>query len=121
LVIDDEPMVAEAASRMLRSRGHRVKVETAPLEVLSWWRDRRSEFDIVVCDVVMPEMRGPELIARLSEEGGAPSVLFMSGYNEDETLTKADITVLAKPFTVSALEEAITRVLAQKSVHSRQY
>lgn len=117
LLIDDEPLVAEAASRMLRSRGHRVTVATAPLDVLSWWRERGAEFDLVVCDVVMPEMRGPELIKRLSLTGGAPPVLFVSGYNEDEMLTNADITVLAKPFTVGGLEAAIARVLARSSVN----
>lgn len=112
LVVDDEPMVAEATRRMLTSRGHRVTVATSPSDVLALWPSRAKDFDIVVCDVVMPEMRGPELVQHLSEQGHAPRVLFMSGYNEEAALTRSKIPVLAKPFSLVALENAIAQVLA---------
>lgn len=112
LVVDDEPMVAEATRRMLTSRGHHVTVATSPSEVLALWPSRAKDFDIVVCDVVMPEMRGPELVQRLATQGRAPRVLFMSGYNEETALTRSQIPVLAKPFSLIAMENAITLVLA---------
>jgi two-component system cell cycle sensor histidine kinase/response regulator CckA len=112
LVVDDEPMVAEATRRMLTSQGHRVTVATSPSDVLALWPSKANEFDVVVCDVVMPEMRGPELVQQLSLLGHAPRVLFMSGYNEEAALTRSPIPVLAKPFSLSALENAIAQVLA---------
>src|SRR5690606_20781946 len=62
LIIDDEAMVAEAARRMLASRGHRVHVATSPDEALVVWDVLKDDLDVVVCDVVMLDTHGPDLI-----------------------------------------------------------
>jgi two-component system, cell cycle sensor histidine kinase and response regulator CckA len=112
LIVDDEPMVAEAARRMLSARTHVVYVATSPDEAVAVWSQHKSELDLVLCDVVMPEMRGPELVRRLSENNTSPRVLFMSGYNDEATFAELEHPVLAKPFNLLALEQAIERVVS---------
>jgi CheY-like chemotaxis protein len=107
LVIDDEPMVADVTRRMLKSRGHSVWVATTPGEVLSLWAERGASIDLVICDVAMAQLRGPELIARLSETGVPPRVLFITGYSEEAVHSELQHPVLSKPFTASALLRAI--------------
>ncbi|HEX2732523.1 MAG TPA: ATP-binding protein [Polyangiaceae bacterium] len=119
LVIDDEPMVAEATRRLLASRGHRLRVATSASDALGIWAKHGAEIELVICDVVMPQMRGPELITRLAAErlerwsSTPPRVLFMSGYNEEATHAGLGKQVLAKPFTLSALEAAIEAAMTE--------
>jgi signal transduction histidine kinase/CheY-like chemotaxis protein len=112
LVIDDEPMVAEATRRMLASRGHRVHVAVSPSEAVVVWDVLKHEVDLVICDVVMPEVHGPDLIEQLTASGQGPKVVFMSGYNEDATNAKL-AAVLAKPFSLSGLEAAIDQAMTR--------
>jgi len=112
LVIDDERMVADVTRRMLERRGHRVHVAIHPREALAVWADRSQDIDLVICDVVMAEQRGPELVARLAESGVQPRVLFITGYSEEAVRYELGHPVLSKPFTASALWTAINAILS---------
>ncbi|HEX6245434.1 MAG TPA: response regulator, partial [Polyangiales bacterium] len=109
-VIDDETSVADVTRRMLEIRGHNVQVATQPEEALRIWRAEGSTFALVICDVAMARMRGPELIARLEQEGAAPRVLFITGYSEEAVRSELGHPVLAKPFTATALWNAVSEV-----------
>jgi len=111
LVIDDERMVADVTRRMLERRGHRVHVAVHPREALAVWAERGKEIDLVICDVVMAEQRGPELVARLAESGVQPRVLFITGYSEEAVRYELGHPVLSKPFTAPALWTAINAIL----------
>jgi two-component system cell cycle sensor histidine kinase/response regulator CckA len=107
LVVDDEPMIADVTRRMLEAKGHTVQTATKPDEVFEIWAQQRGAIDLVVCDVVMRHMRGPELITRLSEGGPAPRVLFITGYSEEAVSSTLAHPVLAKPFNAAALRRAV--------------
>ncbi|HYQ15042.1 MAG TPA: PAS domain-containing protein [Polyangiaceae bacterium] len=111
LVIDDEPMVGEVTRRMLVARGHVVSVAKQPQEALAIWAERGAAIDLVICDVVMAEMRGPELVERLAEIGPQPRVLFITGYSEEAVRSELGHPVLAKPFTAAALWRALGEAL----------
>jgi len=111
LVIDDEPMVGEVTRRMLVARGHVVSVAKQPQEALAIWEERGAAIDLVICDVVMAEMRGPELVERLAEIGPQPRVLFITGYSEEAVRSELGHPVLAKPFTAAALWRALGEAL----------
>jgi signal transduction histidine kinase len=107
LVIDDEPMIADVTRRMLVARGHSVHVASRPDEALAIWSERGGAIDLVICDVVMAQMRGPELVARLAAGGTSPRVLFITGYSEEAACSALGHPVLGKPFTAAALWGAI--------------
>jgi CheY-like chemotaxis protein len=70
--------------------------------------------NLVISDVIMPEMTGPELIKILKEKRGDFAVLFVTGYvgdNESDTLIGHEL--LRKPFTVAALAMAVAAALSQ--------
>jgi CheY-like chemotaxis protein len=115
LVIDDEPMIAHVTQRILTSRGHVVRVASQPPEALAIWAEHGKLIDVVLCDVAMAQMRGPELIACLSQTGVTPRVLFMTGYSEEATRSELGHPVLAKPFTAGALLDAIQDIVSAES------
>jgi two-component system cell cycle sensor histidine kinase/response regulator CckA len=110
LVVDDEDTVAEVTRRMLTSLGHTVQVATRIDDVRVIWQEWGSRLDLLICDVVMPEMKGPELVERLVGASTRPRVLFITGYSEETT--RLAHPVLGKPFTFSALTSAIEAALA---------
>lgn len=116
LLVEDEPSLREMVERILERAGHQVILAESSPHALRLAREG-GRFDLVLTDVVMPEMSGPELAARLSEHDPSLPVLFMSGYPDridQEGTLDPDAPFLAKPFTPDGLIEAVRRVLDGK-------
>ncbi len=111
LVVDDEPRVSDVTAKMLEVLGHRVEVVHTPEAALTIWANQTTAFDLVICDIAMPSMRGTTLVKRLAEVGPEPRVLFITGYSDEATDQTRDHLVLAKPFLVAALNKAIDEVM----------
>jgi two-component system cell cycle sensor histidine kinase/response regulator CckA len=114
LVLDDEQAVANVTQLILEAHGHTVQGVSHPVEALRIWAEQHTRIDLVICDVVMSHMRGPELVARLSQAGATPRVLFITGYSEEAVRAGLGHPVLAKPFTAAALLRAIDDVVAAR-------
>jgi two-component system cell cycle sensor histidine kinase/response regulator CckA len=110
LVVDDETNVSEVTRRILELRGHIVEVASEPELALAIWAERGHRIDLVLCDVVMAHMRGPELVARMAALGPRPRVLFVTGYSEEAVQARLGDPVLNKPYTTDALLTAIADV-----------
>jgi len=112
LLVEDDPRVRSATVEALEDLDYQpVACENAE-EALSAF-DRQG-FDLVISDVIMPGMTGPELIRLLKRRYPDLGVLFVTGYvgdGEGEDLVGYDL--LRKPFTVNALAEAVTTALAR--------
>lgn len=80
----------------------------------------QEPFDLVLSDVVMPEVDCPELVARLRAKGKATRFLLMSGYAGDALDRRCDpveqLPLIAKPFSPKQLREAVAKVLAATAV-----
>jgi two-component system, cell cycle sensor histidine kinase and response regulator CckA len=113
LVVDDEPAIGTAVARLLK-RNHTV-FESCPRRALE--RVMAGErFDLVLCDVRMPEMNGPELLSAL--QGRAPdqarAFVFMTGALDERSeadLGRLGVPVLQKPFNRDTLREFISNQL----------
>ena len=117
LLVEDEDAVRMFSSRALRNKGYTVLEASsgeAALEVLD---KEGGNVDLVVTDVVMPEMDGPTLARRIGERQPNLKVIFISGYTEDKFKHQldidADIHFLPKPFTLKQLAGKVKDVLDQ--------
>jgi PAS domain S-box-containing protein len=112
LVVDDEPALRQAVVEVLRTAGYKVfEAQTAP-EALEIAEQHLGELDILLTDIVMPLLRGPELARRVSELHPNIRVIYMSGYAEGfpETRLPSNTVFLQKPFRFATLLEQLKLV-----------
>ncbi|MBL8570056.1 MAG: response regulator [Phreatobacter sp.] len=111
LLVEDEEAVRAFASRALASRGYTVLEAGSGVEALEVMAGNGGQVDLVVSDVVMPEMNGPTLLGELRKTNPDIKVIFVSGYAEEAF--KNDLpegqafAFLAKPFSLKQLIEAV--------------
>jgi DNA-binding NtrC family response regulator len=103
LLVEDEQAVRELTLRLLKAAGYTVISPKEPGDALRLSKTELNSIDLVVTDVVMPGMNGPELVAHLLTRRPDLKVLYMSGYN-DHPLFRAGVltdraTLLQKPFS----------------------
>jgi PAS domain S-box-containing protein len=119
LVIEDDSEVRKLASSMLSRQGYTVLEAASGSEALRVWRRHAASIDMILTDVVMPSMDGPELAAELKAQRPDLKVLYMSGYTEDvlgkHGVTVSESTFIHKPFTSGALAHSVRSVLDGKS------
>jgi two-component system cell cycle sensor histidine kinase/response regulator CckA len=112
LLVEDEPAVRALAAGMLRSFGYTVLEASQGDEALAVSDAHRGPVDLLVTDVVMPGMRGPEVAHRLRVRRPGVRVLFVSGYGGDMMAplgTRVDF--LQKPFTADDLARRVRKAL----------
>jgi PAS domain S-box-containing protein len=111
LLVEDEDQVRAVARRALERYGHRVIEARTPMEAL----DKSREFELLLTDVIMPQMSGAELARRLLAERPTLKVVFMSGYTDDllsaHGVESASVSYLQKPFTPADLSKKVREVL----------
>lgn len=119
LVVEDEELVRSMARRTLEREGYRVFEAANGIEGLAAALRLGEELDLLLTDIVMPEMGGRELASKLREARPEVSILFMSGYTHerDEHQDSGELVshFLHKPFTLRELRERV-RLLLDASV-----
>ena len=124
LVVEDEEPLRRLARRILESRGYTVLDAGNGHEAIAVMARHGDEIDLVLSDIVMPNMGGRELVERLLPVYPSLRVLFMSGYTEDMMLqhriAELGIVVLEKPFTPEGLARMVRSVLDRMHEKRRQ-
>lgn len=114
LVVDDDPAVLSVLCCILSRRGHFAVGAASGEQALAVYRNCRP-VDLVLLDVNMPFMNGPELAARLWEHDAGLRVLFMAGLPDSPTIRSAildrGLPLLPKPFLPRELMARIEEVL----------
>jgi len=115
LLVEDEDAVRSFAARALGQRGYHVLEATTGTEALEVFSSHNGDVDLVVSDVVMPEMDGPTLMKHLRSERPDVKIIFISGYAEDafrrNLSDKEDFMFLQKPFDLKELAAAVKAAL----------
>lgn len=116
LLVEDEAGVRTLARRVLERAGYRVVEAEAPGQALAALAAAgTTEVDLIITDVVMPEMSGVALVEKLLAIRPATPVIFMSGYAEDEALRRGMVDprhrFIPKPFTPAALARVVSEAL----------
>ena len=118
LLVDDDDLVRGVAVRALEQAGYTVLAFASPGEALGWARQAREPVDLLVADVVMPGMSGPELAQTLIGGYGLNHVLYTSGYSDQphlrEQIERGAVHFIGKPFTPSELRTAVRRALDRR-------
>ena len=116
LLAEDEPAVRDFTKRALERAGYTVLTAGTGDEALRVSREWQDRIDVLVTDVVMPGMHGPELAYRLRLERPEIGLLYVSGYAEDAVAGGGEFATpggfLPKPFTSDALARAVRRAAA---------
>ncbi|PSJ63969.1 cell cycle histidine kinase CckA [Pseudaminobacter soli (ex Li et al. 2025)] len=115
LLVEDEDAVRMGGVRALTSRGYTVHEASSGVEALEVYRELDGKVDIVVSDVVMPEMDGPTLLGELRKLQPDIKFIFVSGYAEDAFAKNlpadAQFGFLPKPFSLKQLATVVKEVL----------
>ncbi|PHR19747.1 MAG: hybrid sensor histidine kinase/response regulator [Hoeflea sp.] len=115
LLVEDEEAVRRGGKRMLEARGYEVHEAGTGVEALEVLAELEGKVDIVVSDVVMPEMDGPTLLTELRKDYPDMKFIFVSGYAEDAFAKNlpadAKFGFLAKPFSLKQLATAVREML----------
>lgn len=115
LVVEDEDAVRTLANRILTRAGYEVTAASRAAEAVDLLQGAGERFDMLLTDVVMPEMRGIELVQVAESVAPELPILMMSGYStpmlEEERQMIARVPLLEKPFSGSALLSHVRELL----------
>jgi two-component system, cell cycle sensor histidine kinase and response regulator CckA len=115
LLVEDEDSVRALAETVLKKFGYKVLVAASGKAAIEIWQQRRDSIDVLLTDVIMPQMSGGELAHKLREEKPHLKILFMSGYTDDmiasHGVLAGETQLLQKPFTAQGLGRKLRDVL----------
>ncbi|SNB46836.1 ATP-binding protein [Geobacter sp. DSM 9736] len=115
LLVEDEPAILEVSAKLLQEQGYAVIQAGTPEEAIQLATDQMDKIDLLMTDVIMPEMNGRDLANRLLTTHPGMKRLFMSGYTADviahHGVLDEGVHFIEKPFTLSALAAKVREVL----------
>ena len=123
LVVEDEDVVRELACEALQTLGYRTLNASDPEEALTLCDTYKGKIQLLLTDVVLPQMDGKSLFDRISATMPHIKVLYMSGYTDDAIVRHGVLTAgvhfLQKPFTMDGLAIKVREVLDSSVLSSR--
>jgi len=115
LLVEDESPLLVVTQRMLEMRGYRVIAASTPRQALQLAREHRGTIDLLMTDVVMPEMNGRDLAGTFSSLYPQAKCLFMSGYTADviahQGVLEKGVFFIQKPFSAKGIAAIVRNVL----------
>jgi len=116
LLVEDEDAVRSLVETILTADGYKILVANSPAQAVEICGASSGPIDVLLTDVVMPEMSGPELAEELLALRPDLKVIYMSGYAgeylDEEGVSADGASLLQKPFTAAALAEKIRQTLS---------
>jgi len=118
LLVEDEDTIRDLVRDTLARRGYTVLEAATPSAAVRLFREHASQVHLLVSDVLMPEMRGPQLVSTVRQVRPDLPVLYMSGYSDSTFLDPAilrDAFFIQKPFRPEELANKVAEVLERTS------
>lgn len=119
LLVDDEDVILEVGAEMIHSLGYEVLTARSGQEALDIYSAQGHEVDLVILDLIMPDMGGGSAFDRLKEIDANVRVLLSSGYGVNgeatEILERGCTSFIQKPFRLSDLADKLTEILGPSS------
>lgn len=117
LLVEDDASILAVTKRMLKKLGYRVISANSPIEAITMVENNAETIDLLMTDVIMPELNGRDLSEKLQTIYPDLKVLFMSGYTSNVIVHRGvldkDVFLLQKPFSKKELAAKVREVLAE--------
>ncbi|MCP4603599.1 MAG: response regulator [Proteobacteria bacterium] len=111
LLVDDENLLLKSTRRLLEKMGYLVFLAENGREAFEIYREQQDRIDLVILDMIMPEMDGPETFKLIRELNPKAKIIISSGYSKDEKvevlLGEGAVNFLHKPFDINDLSEKL--------------
>lgn len=121
MIVDDDPSLARTLELYFRGRNYEVSIFGTGLEALDHWRD--EEPDLILLDVQLPDMDGPELLAAAKKEQLEGEVVMITAFHDTEATLKAirlgAADYLYKPIDLDSLDLLLEKILQQKAQRAK--
>lgn len=116
LLAEDEPLLRELGQTILTQAGYTVLTAPSGEAIRKLMAEHNGNFDLLLTDVVMPDISGPDLARLAKQRWPDVRILYMSGYTDDELNDlDRDAGFIQKPFTPTELMAKIADMLAKQS------
>lgn len=121
LLVEDEAMIREIAQTMLKELGYRVLVADTPGEAIELAKKHTAEIQLLITDVIMPEMNGRDLANSIHGLSPEVACLFISGYTANviahHGVLDDDVYFLPKPFSMNDLALKVHQAMKNITQH----
>jgi len=119
LVVEDEQTVLDFTAAALRSSGYDVLTATGPVEALKHFEQYGNKIEMLLSDVMMPDISGPELAKIMLERNPDLKIVFMTGYADVKFsisgINEESLYVIVKPFSTYELSKMVHNCLRDKN------
>lgn len=118
LLVDDEESVRAIVTKILARQGHKILEAEHGAAALRLAAGHDGRIDLLITDMYMPGLRGPEIFEKLKEKRPDIGVLYMSGYGDEDVVRSGvapESGFLRKPFTIRELGDAVTKALSERN------
>ena len=121
LIVEDEEAILKLTGKMMKSLGYTVLMADSPSKALALAQDHTERIQLLLSDIIMPEMNGPDLAAKLQADDPQLKCLFMSGYAANiiagKGVLEKKMPFIQKPFSVKMLGSKVREVLTSSDPH----
>jgi CheY-like chemotaxis protein len=118
LFVDDEEALRRVGQRLLRSHGYAVITANDGVDALEKLESGEFEFDLIITDLMMPNMSGLELCKAIEQKGIVLPIILASGHTDTnipaDTAHRASVSFIRKPWDVKEMLAAVRKVLERK-------
>ncbi len=115
LIVEDDPAVRELTKNVLSSKGYQVYIAKNGYEALDKFQQLEGKIDLLLTDVIMPEMDGAALFSRIKEQSPLLKCIYISGYTDDvislRGIDEKEVFFIQKPFTPNVLIQRVREIL----------
>lgn len=117
LIIDDEPLIQNLLKTILSKLGYKTIVATSGAEGISYYKKYINQIDLIILDLVMPEMDGKEVFSKLLKINKDVKIILSTGFGKDgetEMLLKTGVKAfLPKPYTITDISKILSEVISK--------
>ena len=115
LLVEDEDSVRTFTKKALELSGYNITEAYDGVSALKYVNEEKNNYDLVITDVMMPEMDGPMLASEIKKNNPQQKILFISGYTENHenliSIEEKEVYFLNKPFTLEELNLTVKKVI----------